>query len=156
VVPDAGDAGDRAEQELGDEAGETTGASPTGGHPPDGDGLGTLGEDLAAADDPVWLHALATAVLTGGPQADELVDNDGHLEARRPTATVVGSGTPGTPVPEVEPSSCEDEGATTIAVTAAMELVVVRVVGTELNAENTLVGRWDGGGPSVLAGIRPR
>jgi len=106
--------------------------------------------------DPVWLSALATAVLTGGTQAEELVENDGHLEARRPTATVAGSGTPGTAVPKVERSSCEDEGATTIVMTSAMELVVVRVVGTELQAEDTLVGRWNGGGPSMLAGVRQR
>ena len=73
MVPDAGDAGDAGDAAepgvavgAGD-ADEVTGGGPAGGHPPDGDGLGTLGEELAAADDPVWLHALAQAIGDAGP-----------------------------------------------------------------------------------------
>jgi hypothetical protein len=52
--------------------------------------------------DPVFATALATTVLRGGTQVQEFTDVDGRLEPRRPTATVAGSGTPGTHVTEME------------------------------------------------------
>jgi hypothetical protein len=105
--------------------------------------------------DPVWVRALLTAVLTGGTQAEELVDMDGHLEPRAPTATVVGSGTPGLRVGPVGAVSCHDEGPTTVVRTDGFELVVVRVVGVEVSGEQTLTGSWADGDPAVLAGVRP-
>ena len=45
-----------------------------------------------ACGDPVWATALATAALTGGSQADEVVVGADGEHRRRPTATVVGSG----------------------------------------------------------------
>ena len=35
-----------------------------------------------------------------------------------------------------------------------LEVVVVRAVGTPIEAAETLTGRWDGGGRTVLAGVR--
>jgi hypothetical protein len=105
--------------------------------------------------DPVWARALLATVLTGGTQVEELVDVDGHLEPREPTAKVLGSGAPGTPVPHVDRISSHDEGPTTVVRAGTVELVVVRVVGAEVDAEQVLTGRWPGGGPAVLAGVRP-
>jgi hypothetical protein len=105
--------------------------------------------------DPVWATALATAVLTGGTQAAELVDKGGQLEARVPTATVSGSGTAGTPVGAIGTVSCRDEGPTTVVRSDLLELIVVRVIGTEIQATQTLTGNWAGGGTAVLAGVRP-
>jgi hypothetical protein len=105
--------------------------------------------------DPVWATALATAVLTGGTQAEELVDRDGSLEPRVPTATVLGSGAAGTPVSAIGTMSCRDEGPTTVVRSDLLELIVVRLVGTELQAPYTLTGSWSSGGPTVLAGVRP-
>src|SRR4051794_16111111 len=49
--------------------------------------------------DPVWAAALATAVLTGGTQAEELVETgDGDLAPRDPDVTVRGSGSAGAAV----------------------------------------------------------
>ncbi|HEY5185165.1 MAG TPA: hypothetical protein VIM19_09760 [Actinomycetes bacterium] len=104
--------------------------------------------------DPVWVTALLTAVLTGGTQAEEFVDMDGHLEPRAATATVVGSGTPGMHVGPVGAVSCLDEGRTTMVRTDGFELVVVRAVGAEVSGEQTLTGSWGDGGPAVLAGVR--
>ena len=104
--------------------------------------------------DVVWATALTTAVLTGGTQAEELVDVDGTLEPRQATATVVGSGTSGTPLAEIDAVSCYDEGPTTVVRTDAVELVIARVVGAEVPAPHTLTGSWTGGGPAVLAGVR--
>jgi hypothetical protein len=105
--------------------------------------------------DPVWLTALATAVLTGGSEVEEFVDRDGRLERRDPSATVRGSGTPGTPVAGIGAVTCRDEGLTTVVTAGAVELVVVRVAGAEVEAAQTLTGRWADGGQAVLAGVRP-
>jgi hypothetical protein len=107
-----------------------------------------------ACSDPVWATALATTVLTGGTQVEEFVDADGRLEPRAPTATVLGSGAPGTPVDPIDAVSCRDDGPTTIVRSENYELVVVRVIGAEVRAEHTLTGSWSYGGPAVLAGVR--
>ena len=108
-----------------------------------------------ACADPVWATALATAVLTGGTQVEELIDVDGELEPRDPTATVVGSGSlsdPGLGVAEAV--RAHDDGPTTVIRNDGLELVVVRVVGHDVPLDETLTGRWAGGGPAVLAGVR--
>ncbi|MBC2934725.1 CG0192-related protein [Nocardioides sp. zg-1228] len=105
--------------------------------------------------DPVWATALATAVLTGGTQAEELVDMEGRLQPRAATAEVRGSGNQGTPVAEVEAVNCREEGSTTVVRTEQFDLVVVRVIGTEVAVQQTLTGSWAQHGPAVLAGVRP-
>ena len=105
--------------------------------------------------DPVWATALATTVLTGGSQVEELVNVDGRLQPRAATATVLGSGNHGTPVGEIEAVSCREEGPTTVVRTERFDLVVVRVVGAEVAAPQTLTGSWAQHGPAVLAGVRP-
>jgi hypothetical protein len=105
--------------------------------------------------DPIWATALATTVLTGGTQVEEFVDVDGRLQPREPTATVSGTGTPGQSVAEIDAVSSHDEGPTTVVRAGAVELVVVRVIGAEVATAPTLIGRWAGGEPVVLAGVRP-
>lgn len=105
--------------------------------------------------DPVWATALATAVLAGGRQAAQFVDVGGSLEPRKPTATVGGSGAPGTPVPAIHAVRCRDDGPTTLVRAGELELLVARVVGTAVPAVETLTGSWADGGPVVLAGVRP-
>lgn len=107
--------------------------------------------------DPVWAGALATAVLTGGTQVEELVEQgDGRRERREPTATVRGSGSAGAPVPPIAGLTSHDQEQTTVVRTEALELVVVRVVGAEVSAPHTLIGRWATGGPAVLVGVTAR
>lgn len=115
-----------------------------------------------ACGDPVWATALATAALTGGSGAEEVVVGESGEEPRRPTATVVGSGTTGTEVPTVYLVTAEDTARTTIVRTDGLELTVVREVGAAAGAvgsegeqpAETLTGTWAGGGPAVLAGVR--
>ncbi len=112
-----------------------------------------------ACVDPVYARALGTAVLAGGTQAEELVDVDGVLERREPSATVVGSGPGGADVPappqELPDVSSRDEDTTTVVEARDLELVVIRVVGDDTApAGATLTGRWPGGGPAVLAVVR--
>jgi len=105
--------------------------------------------------DPVWAAALATTVLTGGSQVEEFVDQgDGRLVRRDNSATVIGSGT-GSPVAPVDVLTTTDEEQTTLVRAGGLELVVVRVVGAEVRAAQTLTGSWTGGGPTVLAGVNP-
>jgi hypothetical protein len=104
--------------------------------------------------DPVWVTALLTTVLTGGSQAEELVDMGDHREPRASTATVAGSGTPGTHVGPVGAPSCRDEGPTTLVRADPFELVVVRVVGAEVSGPETLTGHWGDGTSAVLAAVR--
>lgn len=105
--------------------------------------------------DPVWATVMATAVLTGGTQADEVVDTDGRLEPRASTATVAGSGSTGTPVPGIDHLTCRDEGQVTVVRSEHLELVVARVVGAEVTGTDTLTGSWTTGGPALLAAVRP-
>src|SRR3954471_4046485 len=68
--------------------------------------------------DPVWASTLATAVLTGGAEAELVLDTDGRRQPLGSTVTVRGSGTAGTAVPAVTEVSCHDEGPLT-RITAA-------------------------------------
>jgi hypothetical protein len=86
--------------------------------------------------DPVLTATMTTTILTGGRQADLELESDGKRQPRPSSATVRGSGVGSGPAPGVE-------------------LTVVRRVGDEIEADETLVGQWrDGGGPAVLAGVR--
>jgi hypothetical protein len=104
--------------------------------------------------DPVWAAALATAILTGGTQAEELIDRNGRLESRAPSATVRGSGTFGTPVPEIVAAACFDQGAATVVQAGTVQLILARVVGAAIEATQTLTGSWAGSDSAVLAGAR--
>lgn len=106
--------------------------------------------------DPVWVVALTRAVLTGAPQAEELVDVDGELVPREPSARVAGSGREADPaLPADAPLTPHDDGPVTVVRTGDLDLVVVRVVGAEPAAEHVLTGTWANGGPATLAAVRP-
>ena len=89
-----------------------------------------------AVGDPVYLLTTATAIVTGGHQADLYVDVDGELVPREPSAVVVGSGTGGAPVPTqpsasslplVEDISTRFEEGSTVVETTGLALAVARV-----------------------------
>ena len=104
-----------------------------------------------AAADPVWAATLATAVLTGGHQAEEVLETDGRREPREPTVTVQGSGVPGAVVPVVSSVTTRDDGPVTRVSAAGLELVVVRVVGVVVPEGPSLTARWSGGRSGVVA-----
>jgi hypothetical protein len=105
--------------------------------------------------DPVWAHALATAVLMGGSQVEEVLQDDaGNQTPRQPSATVSGNGVSCLPVPPFDAVTSSNEGPTTVIRAGGLALVVVRVVGAQVQAEQTLTGRWSGGGPAILAALR--
>jgi len=111
--------------------------------------------------DPAYLTAVATAVLTGGGQAELYVDVDGERVRREPTANVVGSGASGAPVPALVPAdavSVRHERRSTVVEAGDLRLVVLRVLATEGPAARpssepatagdpspaTLIGTWSG------------
>jgi hypothetical protein len=50
-------------------------------------------------------------------------------------------------VPEIGTLRVHDERTTTVVRTGDFEVVVVRLVGTEVGLDETLAGQWEGGGP---------
>jgi hypothetical protein len=108
--------------------------------------------------DPVYAAALAAAILTGGRQAEEWVQQDTGRTQRAATAQVTGSGTPGTPLPAVATTTAVDGPSVTTVEVSGRELVVLRAVGTTTCPDGaaTLTGTWTGRtGPSLLAFVRP-
>lgn len=101
-----------------------------------------------ATGDPVYLAAVAAAALTGGQQADQFTQGNGELIPVAPTATVRGSGTPGTPVPERAATiDIVSTAATTIATAGALRVTVVRVLdgassGALATDAATVLGTW--------------
>ncbi|GAB4048185.1 CG0192-related protein [Catellatospora paridis] len=104
-----------------------------------------------ATGDPVYLQALATAILTGGGEAEEFVDVDGRQEKRAPAMSLRGGGTPGTAIPVVGAIEQTTDADPTRIVTTTVELTVHRVLGSAGGGALVLSGTWGGGSPSVLA-----
>ncbi|MEV0456449.1 CG0192-related protein [Catellatospora methionotrophica] len=109
-----------------------------------------------ATGDPVYLQALATAILTGGGEAEEYVDGDGGPEQRTPAMTLRGSGTPGNTVPTVGPVEQTTDGDPGRIITGTVALTVHRVPGSVTGGPHVLTGTWDGGSPTVLAALTLR
>jgi Maltokinase N-terminal cap domain len=105
--------------------------------------------------DPVYARALATAILTGGTQAELRVESDKGIVVLEPVTRVAGSGTPGAAVPEIDAVTAAFDGtATTIIAPEAIELVVRRALddATVDGGQLTLAGRWPGhDSPTILA-----
>jgi hypothetical protein len=103
--------------------------------------------------DPVWAAALATAVLTGGMQAEAWFEVDGERQVREPNSTVVGSGSPGTPVPHVDRLTVDQVEGRTVVTGAAVRIVVARVLGRhDAGALASTGGHTGDHGVEVLTG----
>lgn len=81
-----------------------------------------------ACADPVYVRALATAILTGGSQAELLVEKGDGYERREPQTMVLGSGAPGREVPDVEHARPADDATTTVIDAGLLELRVLRLL----------------------------
>ena len=104
--------------------------------------------------DPVWAAALASAILTGGSQVQMYFEQDGERVDVPPRMTVQGSGSPDAAVPTITAvHDVRDDGATTVVRAGDVELVVARVVGAPIEADETLTGEI-GPASAVLAGLR--
>jgi hypothetical protein len=104
--------------------------------------------------DPVWASTLATAILTGGTQVQMYLEEGGERLDIPPRMTVQGSGSPEAQAPRIDAvEEVRDDGPTTVVRAGGLELVVARVVGAPLEADETLVGEI-GHASAVLAGVR--
>jgi Maltokinase N-terminal cap domain len=102
-----------------------------------------------ACADPVYVSALATAILQGGTQADIEVMTDAGPRPWEATTKVSGSGSPDTGVPPVGAVHPTNEGATTVIGTASFTLFVVREIESAGDPappgpQETLRGTWPG------------
>jgi len=110
-----------------------------------------------ACADPVWARALATAIRTGGEQAEQHFDIDGRRQTVPPLMTVGGSGSAAEGV-AVSTVTCHDQGDATVIRGEGFELLLVRRIGADLppvsDGADLLTGSWTGVDDAVLALIR--
>jgi len=107
--------------------------------------------------DPVWAAALTAAILTGGTQAQMVIDRDGELIDVPARMQVRGSGSAGAQVPAVSSvSSVSDDGPITTVTAGEVTIVLPRVVGTPVSGEATLTGAISDQDLGVLAALSLR
>jgi hypothetical protein len=107
-----------------------------------------------AVGDPVWATALATAIVTGGREADEEITGpDGTTVVREATVRVRGSGDASTGVPSLPAVVTHTESGLTSIASGRTIVIMVRRIGSDLQADNLLTGRWADGPEVVLAGV---
>jgi len=102
-----------------------------------------------ATGDPVYAQVLASVLLAGVAQADELVE--GADGPRDPSVRVTGSR--GHVVPPLDGPDVASDGAATVMTCGDVRLVVLRRLGGDVSAadlESTLTGTWSGVDEPVL------
>jgi Maltokinase N-terminal cap domain len=104
--------------------------------------------------DPVWAAGVTTAILTGGTQAQMVIERDGQLVDVPARVAVQGSGSAGTEVPGVSAvDSVRDDGPVTTVTAGPVTLSLARVVGTPLSGDATLAGSTGGHDLGVLVAL---
>ena len=99
-----------------------------------------------AAGDPVYARVLASVLLAGVDQAEELVE--GADAPREPSMRVTGSGSRSRDVPPVGGVQASSDGSTTVLeLSGGLRLVICRRLdghATTTDRESTLTGTWPG------------
>jgi Maltokinase N-terminal cap domain len=103
--------------------------------------------------DPVWAATLATAILTGGNQAQMVIERDGELVDVPPRMQVSGSGSARADVPAVSTVDSVTDGPVTTVVAGRVTLALVRVIGTPVEGVATLTGSIGDQDLGVLAAV---
>jgi hypothetical protein len=105
-----------------------------------------------ATGDPVYARVLASVLLAGVGQADELVE--GTDVPREPSVRVTGSaGRAGEDVPPLDGAGASDDGSATVLTCGDLRLVVRRRLdghASPAEHESTLTGTWAGVDEPVL------
>ena len=110
-----------------------------------------------ACGDPVYVRALATAILSGGGQSELEVVTDAGRKRLEATTRAWGSGSPHAAIPPITSLSFSHEGTATVISAGQLELTVVRVVDTSRANERRgdaqrLEGTWPArDAPALLA-----
>ena len=104
--------------------------------------------------DPIWASTVATAILTGGTQAQMVIERDGELVDVPPRMEVRGSGVPGADVPVISAiDSVVDDGPLTTVVAGSVTISLARVVGTPVAGDAVLSGTGGEENLGVLVGL---
>ena len=103
--------------------------------------------------DAVFVRELVRVVVTGGTGVDHEYDLGDGPQSRPTSAQVRGSGRAGH-VPPIEQVGCHEEGPLTMVDAGELEVVVARIVGTYVDADETLTVTWKGGTDVAIAGVR--
>jgi hypothetical protein len=104
--------------------------------------------------DPIWAATLATAILTGGTQAQMVIERDGELVDVPARMQVRGSGSPGTDVPVISRvDSVRDGGSVTTVSAGPVTIALARVVGTPVSGYASLTGSTGDQDLGVLAAL---
>jgi hypothetical protein len=91
--------------------------------------------------DPVWAQTMATAVLTGGRQAQMVIERDGQRVDVPARIEVRGSGSADGVVPAVTGiDSVQHDGVVTRVVAGGLSISLPRVLGTPVTGPHTLTG----------------
>ena len=106
-----------------------------------------------ACADPVYLAALARTVLTGGRQADEVVEGDPG--PRAPDVVLAGSGRPGAAVPAVDAVDAAVDGDPAVVTAGGLVVEVLRVLDGAAAAGDgaTLHASWAAHPEPVLVAV---
>lgn len=107
--------------------------------------------------DPVYANELVRAILTGGTQVEQFFETDAGREYREPSATVLGSGEPGTPAPKISGVHAESFDMDTLVDAGSVQVVVRhRLDNPEPDSTSgTLSGQWDGSSSSIVLAFIP-
>ena len=105
------------------------------------------------ATDSVAVDAIARAITTGASGAPVTVEIDGVLTTLPVEIAVHGTGASGVIGFELIEAEGETEAVTTTLM-HTYELDIVRLLGTNLNLREQLLGEWSGQAAVTLAGIR--
>jgi Maltokinase N-terminal cap domain len=99
-----------------------------------------------ACADSVYAATLASAILAGSAQAEEIFEVDGRLERREPSMTVTGSGQDAdADIPAIGSVRRVVDNDPTIIVTDSVELAIVRCLNGSTSLPGaTLTGIWSG------------
>ncbi|GIJ27473.1 hypothetical protein Vqi01_26350 [Micromonospora qiuiae] len=110
-----------------------------------------------ACGDPVYVAALADAILAGSGQAEEHFEIDGGREVRPPSMDIATDAAGDAEVPAAGTVRRVVQGDPTVIVTDTVELAVVRRPGAggTPSGKATLTGTWDGvSAPLAYASVR--
>lgn len=105
--------------------------------------------------DPVWAETLTSAILTGGTQAQMVIERDGELVDVPARMQVLGSGAVGAELPEVwSVPTVHDDGPVTTVTVGPVTIALARVVGTPVSGFATLTGAVGDQELGALAALR--
>jgi hypothetical protein len=108
------------------------------------------------ARDPAYVAALATAVLTGGTEAELVLPDRTVLPSR---GTVRGSGSQAAAVDEPRQLDVREQQPNTVVQTESLVVELRRVIEAAEHPDDVadphLSGTWAGGDPALLAVVRP-